>query len=172
MSFANTLRAAGNNTLGPNGATNISTTGRGVMNLNNKLLPGLHRRDCGGVFRKAIEEINHNHDPEAMMRLVITIINSVISARVGEGARRIFYRLLTPTLYNAGYKQPVLDMIKFVPDIGYYNDGPILFRRLTRRLPSRSRPPRTTSLTSSTMTLSSAELPVALSPRLSGTLLP
>ena len=134
MSFANTLRAAGNNTLGPNGATNLSTTGSGVMNLNNKLLQDSTDATVAEYFRKAIEEINHNHDPEAMMRLVITIINKRDFRKGGEGARRIFYRLLL-ALYNAGYKQLVVDMIKFVPDIGYYNDWPNLVQEINKEAP-------------------------------------
>ena len=118
MSFANTLRAAGNNTLGPNGATNLSTTGSGVINLNNKLLQDSTDDTVAEYFRNAMAEINHNRDPEAMMRLVITIINKRDFRKGGEGARRIFYRLLL-ALYNEGYKQLVVDMIKFMPDIGY-----------------------------------------------------
>ena len=68
-----------------------------------------------------MDEINHNNDPEAMMRLVVTIINKREFRKGGEGARRIYYRLLL-SLYNAGYKQLVVDMVKFMPDIGYYND--------------------------------------------------
>ena len=101
-----------------------------------------------------------------MMRLIITIINKRDFRKGGEGARRIFYRLLLH-LYNSGYKQLVVDMIKFIPDIGY-NDWPNLVQRSTRRLLSPSRLLGTTSLTSSSMTLLFARLPDALSHRLSG----
>ena len=133
MSFRNTLRNAGNTTPGPKGATNIYDPGA-VIALNNKLLQDSTDETVEHYFQKAMAEINHNQDPEAMMRLIITIINKRDFRKGGEGARRIFYRLLLH-LYNSGYKQLVVDMIKFVPDIGYYNDWPNLVQEINKEAP-------------------------------------
>lgn len=134
MSFANTLRNAGNTTTGPKGATNIYDPGSAVIALNNKLLQDSTDETVEHYFQKALAEINHNQDAEAMMRLIITIINKRDFRKGGEGARRIFYRLLLH-LYNSGYKQLVVDMIKFIPDIGYYNDWPNLVQEINKEAP-------------------------------------
>ena len=85
MSFANTLRNAGNTTTGPKGATNIYDPGSAVIALNNKLLQDSTDETVEHYFQKALAEINHNQDPEAMMRLIITIINKRDFRKGGEG---------------------------------------------------------------------------------------
>ena len=135
MSFANTLRnSAGNYTPGPKGAANIYDPGSAVIALQNKVIQDSTDETVEAYFRKAMDEINHNNDPEAMMRLVVTIINKREFRKGGEGARRIYYRLLL-SLYNAGYKQLVIDMVKFMPDIGYYNDWPNLVQEINKEAP-------------------------------------
>tara|TARA_B100000768_G_C11280757_1_gene378462 strand:- start:316 stop:2529 length:2214 start_codon:yes stop_codon:yes gene_type:complete len=119
--FAKILHDKGNFTEGAKGAKNYTTTGMGVVDLNNKVIQGSDNQTINTYFNKAFDEINHNNDPEMMMRLIITIINKRDFRRGGEGCRRIYYRLMLE-LYNSGYKQLVIDMIKFMPDIGYYDD--------------------------------------------------
>ena len=121
MSFANILREEGNFTPGAKGAKNYYTTGSSIIDLNNKVIQGSDNETIRTYFMLALDEINHTKDPELMMRLIVTIINKREFRKGGEGCRRIYYRLLIE-LYNSGYTKLVIDMVKFMPDIGYYDD--------------------------------------------------
>ena len=134
MSFANTLREAGNFTPGAKGAKNHYTTGSTIINLNNKVIQGSTNTTVKSYFTLAIEEINQNNNPEQLMRLIITIINKRDFRKGGEGCRRIYYRLLLE-LYNSGYNKFVVDIVKFMPDIGYYNDWSNLVKEINLEAP-------------------------------------
>lgn len=131
MSFANTLREAGNFTPGAKGAKNHYTTGSGITDLQNKVIQDSTDEIVSEYFTKALADAGN---PDNMMRLVITILNKRDFRKGGEGARRIFYRLIVE-LYNSGYKQLVIDLVKFMPDLGYYDDWPNLVKEINKSVP-------------------------------------
>ena len=132
MSFANTLRNAGNTIPGPKGAMNIFDPGSGIFALQNKVIQDSTNEIVHDYFTKALRDATV---PDNMMRLVITILNKRGFRNGGEGARRIFYRLLLE-LYNSGYPQLVIDLVKFMPDLGYYNDWPNLVKEVNAAAPA------------------------------------
>lgn len=136
--FANLIRQSAqteNLVHGAKGLPGYATTGDAVMNFNNKVIQNSERADIERYLSQAFVEANSRNDPYEIVDILITTINKRAIRDGGEGARDAFYHSLL-YIYEHHYPEYILNLIRYVPDFGYFKDLTRILKFINDRAPA------------------------------------